>query len=71
MAGKKSAYGIGTLVVVVVLFIVLMPFFRSVFAPVFPEGFQDASCHGKPCAEGKFCMQGACYNNYVPTPTPF
>ena len=71
MTGKKGAYGIGSLVVLVVLFIVLMPFIRSVFAPIFPEGFQDASCQGKPCPEGKFCMQGGCYNNYVPAPTPF
>ena len=68
MASKKGMNGIITLVVLVVLFIVFMPFLRSVFAPIFPEGFQDGSCAGKPCPEGKFCMQGACYENYVPKP---
>ena len=68
MAGKKGMNTIITFVVLIVLVIVFMPFLRSVFAPLFPEGFQDASCMGKPCPEGKFCMQGACYDNYVPVP---
>jgi len=69
MAGKKGGYGIVSLIVLVVLFVVLLPTLRTIFAPVFPEGFQDASCFGKPCPEGKFCQQGACYDNYIPVPS--
>ena len=69
MAGKKSMNGIIGLVVLVVLFIVLMPTLRSIFAPVFPEAFQDASCQGNPCPEGKFCQQGACHDIFIPVPS--
>jgi hypothetical protein len=69
MAGKKDAYGIGLLVILVAVFIVVLPFLRNMFAPSFPEGFRDLDCVGVNCREGEFCLNNKCYPNYVPTPS--
>lgn len=69
MAGKKSAYGIGTLVILVVVFIVAMPYIRSVFARSFPEGFRDdQTCRGINCPEGEFCQNAKCQPSFIPVP---
>ena len=68
MAGKKGAYGIGLMVILVIVFVLALPILRDMFAPSFPEGFRDVDCRGVNCREGEFCMNNTCYKNYAPPP---
>jgi hypothetical protein len=73
MAGQKGMYKLLALVAVVILIIVSLPTIRSMFAPIFPEGFRDVDCKGITCDEGEFCQENVCRpvmpairNNYFP-----
>ena len=52
---------VGILAILVVSFLVLMPYIRNLFAPMFPEGFRNVDCKGVTCGEGEFCMDNICH----------
>ena len=69
----KGAYGLGCLVIVLVLAVSVLPWIRKRFARSFPEGFRDTDCEGVNCKEGEFCQQNVCHqispaytNSYFP-----
>jgi hypothetical protein len=61
MSGKMGVVG---LVVFLVAVVALLPMVRSMFAPVFPEGFRDLDCKGVTCKEGEFCQENVCHRIY-------
>ncbi len=70
----KGKMGVVGLVVFLVLVVALLPMVRSMFAPVFPEGFRDLDCKGVTCKEGEFCQENVCRpvmppitNDYFPS----
>ena len=56
----KGAYGLGCLVIVLVLAVSVLPWVRKTFARSFPEGFRDTDCQGVTCNEGEFCQENVC-----------
>ena len=66
MASKRNMNVAGMLLILVVLTLVFMPYLRSVFAPVFPEGFRTLDCKGVTCKEGEFCMDNTCHSVSAP-----
>ena len=66
MASKKNMKTIGTLLVLVVLALVALPYLRNIFAPAFPEGFRDVDCKGISCKEGEFCQDHVCHSVTAP-----
>ena len=66
MASKKNMKTIGTLLVLVVLVLVALPYLRNIFAPAFPEGFRDVDCKGITCKEGEFCQDNVCHSVTAP-----
>ncbi len=63
---KTLASPVGILLIVVVAFLVLLPYIRNVFAPVFPEGFRNVDCRGVTCQEGEFCQDNVCHTVNAP-----
>ncbi len=61
MSGKMGIVG---LVVFLVLVVAFLPTIRSMFAPMFPEGFRDLDCKGVTCKEGEFCQENVCHPIY-------
>lgn len=59
---KGGKMGVVALVVFLVLVVALLPTLKSMFAPVFPEGFRDVDCKGVTCKEGQFCQDNTCHN---------
>lgn len=58
---KLTPSAVGILAILVVVFLVLMPYIRNLFAPMFPEGFRNVDCKGVTCGEGEFCMDNVCH----------
>ena len=63
---KTLASPVGILLIVVVAFLVLLPYIRNVFAPAFPEGFRNVDCKGVTCGEGEFCQDNVCHSVNAP-----
>ena len=68
---SRGSYGLFGLVAVFLVVLVALPYLRSTFAPMFPEGFRDLDCKGVTCKEGEFCQENVCHpvmpgitNNY-------
>jgi hypothetical protein len=61
MTGPRGAYGLLGLVAVFVAVVAFLPYLRSAFAPLFPEGFRDLDCKGVTCKEGEFCQENVCH----------
>jgi hypothetical protein len=64
MARGSGKMGVVALVVFLVAVVALLPWLRSMFAPVFPEGFRDLDCKGVTCKEGEFCQENVCHPKY-------
>jgi hypothetical protein len=55
----KMIYRLLALFGVLVVIVAVLPSVKQMFAPMFPEGFQDLTCRPNPCGEGEFCQAGA------------
>ena len=56
----KMIYRLLGLFAVLVVVVALLPSLRQMYAPVFPEGFQDLTCSPNKCGEGEFCNNNVC-----------
>ncbi len=64
MRRVRGGYGLGGLLVVLLVAVAVLPWIRRTFARSFPEGFQSPffqACDSNvKCAEGEFCAQNVC-----------
>jgi hypothetical protein len=57
----KKGFGLGALLLVLLLVIAFLPAIRRTFMGMFPEGFQSYRCdRGIICKEGEFCQENVC-----------
>ena len=63
---KMAGAPVGILLILVVGFLVFLPYIRNTFAPAFPEGFRNVDCKGVTCDEGEFCKDNTCHSVMAP-----
>jgi hypothetical protein len=63
---KNTSSAVGILAILVVGFLLLLPYVRNMFAPAFPEGFRNVDCKGITCEEGEFCQDNVCHSVKAP-----
>jgi hypothetical protein len=56
----RGAYGLWTLLGILLAVVAFLPTIRRMFVRSFPEGFRSLDCKGVICQEGEFCQENVC-----------